>query len=383
MKFQNNSIWKYFHDSFFVTFVFLVLSYLIGGFQALLATCVLAILETSFSFDNAVVNSTVLRNMTPKWRHRFITWGMLIAVFGMRFIFPLGIVSIISGIAPVQNPLYLIGQGLNSYFGAGIDLIGAFAPVKNALGVALFAPKEYAEILSSSHTEIVAFGGAFLSMVFWKYFIDEEKDVHWIKWIEEPMTKLAKVSEMVQVALTMISLLIVSHFVNGDTSSFFAAGLSGILVFIITEGFESLVESKEDGPGVSNVAKAGLASFIYLEVLDASFSFDGVIGAFAITDEVFIIALGLGIGAMFVRSLTLMMVDHNTLQKFVYLENSAFWAIGLLTVLMFVGVFIEIPEYVTGLSSALIIIAGVIHSVIKNKQEAKTSDCLATLTDKV
>src|SRR5512137_1478502 len=112
---------------------------------------VLSVLEVSLSVDNAVVNASVLRHMTPIWRHRFLTWGIAIAVFGMRVVFPLLVVSIVAGIGP-------------------------FA----ALRLAALEPREYARIMGEAHVALGAFGGAFLGMVCLRYFFDAEKDVHWI-----------------------------------------------------------------------------------------------------------------------------------------------------------------------------------------------------------
>jgi hypothetical protein len=95
-----------------------------------------------------------------------------------------------------------------------------------------------------------------------------------------------------------------------------------------------------------------MASFLYLNVLDASFSFAGVIGAFALTDELFIIALGLGVGAMFVRSLTILLVERGTLASYEYLEHGAFYAVGALALFMMLGTLVEVPEAVTALVGA-------------------------------
>ena len=93
---------------------------------------------------------------------------------------------------------------------------------------------------------------------------------------------------------------------------------------------------------------------IYLEVLDASFSFDGVIGAFALTHNLFIIAIGLGIGAMYVRSMTIMLVERGTLAEYRFLEHGAFYAIIALSVIMFVQPLMHIPEVITGLVGAVV-----------------------------
>ena len=103
------------------------------------------------------------------------------------------------------------------------------------------------------------------------------------------------------------------------------------------------------------VHRGGLGAFIYLEVLDASFSFDGVIGAFALTTNLFIIAIGLGIGAFYVRALTIMLVERKTLGQYRYLEHGAFYAILVLAVIMYVQTLVHIPEVITGLIGAALI----------------------------
>lgn len=336
-----NTTVKYFKGSFLVTAVGLALAFWLSGgnLAIVLTTAILAILEISLSFDNAVVNATVLQEMAPKWRHRFITWGMLIAVFGMRMVFPLLIVSVIAGI--------------NMW---------------DALNMALLAPDKYSETLVSAHVSVAAFGGAFLMMVFLKYFIDEEKDLHWISIIERPLSKLGKI-EAVQMGLVLLAMYFVSkHIEPTEQVSFWISGAMGLITYVAVDGFGSVMSTNEvQRDGTMMAAKSGLASFLYLEVLDASFSFDGVIGAFALTNNFFIIAIGLGIGAMFVRSLTIMLVEKDTLEQFKYLESAAFWAIGALATIMFLGAFIHISEIVTGLISVSVIGTGVIHSIIENR----------------
>ena len=341
------NVMKYFHSSIaFTVVVCALVFFFLGGTAALFTTLLLGVLEVSLSFDNAVVNATVIKDMDDKWRHRFITWGMAIAVFGMRMVFPLVIVAIIANINMFE-----------------------------ALQMAMFKPDDYATALTSAHLQVAGFGGAFLAMVFWKFFVDEEKDNHWIGFIEKPMAKIGKI-EAVQVALTIASMYAVTKFLPAEEHlSFWLSGLAGIVTYIIADGFGALMESTEEemvghGDGAAAMAKSGFAMFMYLEILDASFSFDGVIGAFALTNNIFIIAAGLGIGAMFVRSLTLMLVDKGTLDEFAYLEHSAFWAIGVLAATMFIGTFMHIPEAIVGLSSAAIIGFGVVHSIYAKKQEA-------------
>lgn len=295
-----------------------------GALQALFLAFVLSILEVSISFDNAVVNATVLKRMTPEWQHRFITWGMLIAVFGMRIIFPLIVVSIAASISPWE-----------------------------ALKIATFSPDDYSKLMLQAHVPVSAFGGAFLMMVSLKYFFDSGKEVHWIQRIEMPLAKLGKI-ESVEIGFVLISILSLMRVLpEHDQVPFVLAGIAGLITYIAVDGlsgFLSLSDKTE-----TDIQKTSAMLFVYLEVLDASFSFDGVIGAFAITNNLFIIAIGLGIGAMFVRSLTIMFVEKNTLTEFKYLEHGAFYAIWALAIIMFMNTLVEIPEVVTGVFGATFI----------------------------
>ena len=137
---------------------------LTGVLGTMLVVLLLGVLEISLSFDNAVVNATVLRDMTPRWRHRFLTWGIAIAVFGMRLVFPLLVVSVVARIGPWD-----------------------------ALRLATVQPREYARLLTSAHEVLGAFGGAFLGMVCLRYFFDSEKDVHWLRSLERALSSLGKV----------------------------------------------------------------------------------------------------------------------------------------------------------------------------------------------
>lgn len=303
-----------------------------GAVEALFIASVLAVLEVSLSFDNAIVNAVILKEMTPLWRHRFLTWGMLIAVFGMRLVFPLLIVAVVAGLGPYS-----------------------------ALVLAATEPAKYAEIMLHSHLVIAAFGGVFLLMVALKYFYDETKDVHWIQVIEKPLAKLGKL-ESIESGLVLISLITVTEFLpEAERFKFLVAGISGLICFIIVDGIGAWLEGDEKA--VTDLHKASAGMFIYLEVLDASFSFDGVVGAFAITNNLFIIMIGLSIGAFFVRSLTVMFVEKDTLTNFKYLEHGAFYAIFALAVIMLTDAFLHIPEWVTGMIGAVIIVAAFVSSL--------------------
>jgi len=309
----------------------------LGGIKAAITVAILAVLEISLSFDNAVVNAKALKDMDPIWKQRFLTWGMVIAVFGMRVVFPLLIVSVVAGINPLA-----------------------------AFNMALHTPDIYAATLTSAHVLVAGFGMAFLLMVFLKFFFDKEKEVHWIGFVEKHLRHLEATEIAVTLGITYaISLFLEAH----EAHQFIVASMMGLITFIAVEWVGELLGEEEHGDATTAVAKAGLGAFIYLEILDASFSFDGVIGAFALTTNIFVIALGLGAGAFAVRGMTLMLVDKGTLSEFRYLEHGAFYAIGTLAALMGVGTFHEVPEIVTGLLGADFIAAAVISSVVYNKRE--------------
>jgi hypothetical protein len=352
----------YFHGSFAFTTIALVLGYLMGGWAGAYSVTVLAILETSLSVDNSVVNATKLETMSHFWRNMFLTLGMLIAIFGMRVIFPIAIVGESAGIDWFPS----VTTALSNLF------TGQHTPYNdNVLFMAIDSPVKYAAVLTDAHATIAGFGGAFLMLVFLKFFIDSEKEHHWLSIIEAPLAKLGKI-EAVQIGITVLALYTFStHLPAADSTRFFMAGIFGILTYIATDGLGALLDSEEgDGTSTTTVVKSGLAAFMYLEVLDASFSFDGVVGAFAITNNLFIIALGLGVGAMFVRSMTIMLVDKGTLSEFVFLEHGAFYAIGSLAGIMLCSTIMHIPEVISGTIGAIFIGVALWASIIYNRNKS-------------
>jgi hypothetical protein len=225
-------------------------------------------------------------------------------------------------------------------------------------------PAEYARLLTSAHAVLGAFGGAFLGMVCLRYFFDSEKEVHWLRTVERSLARIGKI-EAAELAIMLLAIWGVSTAMPpGEREHFLVAGLFGVVVFVAVDGLGSLLEAGGSGPGTArDLHRASAASFLYLEVLDASFSFDGVIGAFALTNNLFVISIGLGIGAMFVRSLTVLLVEQGTLASYRFLEHGAFWAIGALAALMFLGTVVDVPEVVTGLVGAVVIALSVWSSV--------------------
>ncbi|MFC9944328.1 DUF475 domain-containing protein [Streptomyces pratensis] len=357
---------KTFGWSFAVTALGLVAAVFYGGWQAFGIVAILSILEISLSFDNAVINAGILKKMSAFWQKIFLTIGILIAVFGMRLVFPVVIVAISAQLGPIE-----------------------------AIDLSFNDPDRYKELVTDAHPSIAAFGGMFLLMIFLD-FIFEDRDIKWLGWIERPLSKLGKV-DMLSVCVALIILMITAmtfathaHQHGGGhadkAETVMLSGIAGLITYLVVGGlsgfFESKLEEEEEreheaeeearkaGKPVSGVVLAGKAAFfmfLYLEVLDASFSFDGVIGAFAITNEIVLMALGLGIGAMYVRSLTVYLVRQGTLDDYVYLEHGAHYAIGALAVILLVTIQYEINELITGSVGVILIGWSFWSSVRRNK----------------
>ena len=239
------------------------------------------------------------------------------------------------------------------------------------VNLALNEPKEYSAKLLEHHAEISAFGGMFLLLVFLNFLFDE-KEVHWFDWLESRLAKLGQVNAMsvfVALAILMLSLTWVT---DVQAPAVLIAGIWGVLIYLGVQIVSGMLESNGTGTAAgSAILRGGIAGFLYLEVLDASFSFDGVIGAFAITNDVIIIMLGLAIGAMFVRSMTIFLVEKGTLDEFIYLEHGAHYAIGALAIIMLLSMRFHVPELVTGLIGIAFIGWALLASLKHRKQEAK------------
>jgi len=349
---------RIFGASFAVTVVALVVAFLYGGPEALLLAAILGVLEVSLSFDNAVINATVLQRMSEFWQKIFLTIGILIAVFGMRLVFPLAIVWAASGLGPIE----------------ALDL--ALNPPADGAAYFPDGSPSYETLITDAHPQIAAFGGMFLLMLFLG-FLFEEKEITWLSWLERPLERIGKLDQLAVVVASGILVLTAAFIApDGKSSTVLIAGILGMITYILVNGLGELFNVDEDGESASNgptdlakaTGKAGFFLFLYLEVLDASFSFDGVIGAFAVTSDPIIIALGLGfIGAMFVRSITVYLVRKGTLAEYVYLEHGAHWAIGALALILFYSIGHHVSEIVTGLTGVFLILAALVTSIIRNK----------------
>lgn len=319
-----------------------------AGLKGLFLVLALVALEVSLSFDNAVVNARILKRMSDAWQKAFLTVGILIAVFGVRIILP----------------IFLVATAIGTGFGSVLDL-------------ALNNPTEYGHKLEEAHPLIASFGGIFLMMIFLDFFFESRK----IKWLPAIENRLEKIGSLKNVSpmIAIIVLLGASQIADkGAQQTIMAAGLAGLLVYLIIHSIDNLLQRSSVENNLQNATrltfKAGLIGFIYLEVIDASFSLDGVIGAFAITNQILLIAVGLGIGALYVRTITVHMLQRGVLDSYRYIEHGAHYAIGVLAIIMLTSLKYEVPEVITGLAGLAIIITSVIYSRRAAKLEHQLSN---------
>ncbi|WP_114423062.1 DUF475 domain-containing protein [Nocardioides houyundeii] len=351
--------------SFAVTVIALGGAFLLGGPTVFALVLILCVLEISLSFDNAVVNATILERMNPFWQKMFLTVGILIAVFGMRLVFPLLLVGITASLGPIEAIQLAIEGG-------SID-----------------EPGTYAYLLHEAHPAIAAYGGMFLMLLFLD-FIFETREHTWLSWLERPLARIGKLDQL-SVVVATLALTAAAYWLADDPGTVMISGALGIVTYLLVNGLGSLFEAEavvaatdenlhaeqEKSGGATIVGVGGKAAFflfLYLEVLDASFSFDGVIGAFAITQNIFIVAVGLGVGAMYIRSITVYLVRQGTLDDYVYLEHGAHWAIGALATILLVTIKYEVHEVVTGLIGVGFIGAALTSSLLRNRRSGGDGD---------
>lgn len=355
---------KHFKATIIFTFVSLILAFLWGMFHGpqagletavnvLVITAILGVMELSLSFDNAVVNASILKHWDPFWQKMFLTVGILVAVFGMRLVFPIVIVAMTADMGYLE-----------------------------VIKLALNDPATYSAKLLENHASISAFGGIFLWLVFAGFLFDHERDLHWLGKAEGFVAKLGEVNGIGYVSAIALLLGLSTFVPQAAQYDVFIAGVWGIIVFALVdvigwvlEQFTGQDEEEAEGNAalVKGTVKAGIGGFLYLELLDASFSFDGVIGAFAVTSDVVIIMLGLAIGAMAVRCLTVYLVRQGTLDDYRFLEHGAMYAIGVLALILLSSSFFHLPEVVVGLIGVAFIAASFVHSIKANKDEANQS----------
>ena len=366
---KQKSTLSYFNTFFLFFGISVIIEFFYMGVLGIVQGTTLTILELSLSFDNAVVNALILVNMPPIWRKRFLTWGMLIAVFGVRLIFPILIVFATTDLSFVES-----------------------------FSLAINNPDEYEKVIMASHHIVMAFGGVFLLMIFLSFLFNENKDVHWIASIEKYASRWASIGDL-KILIAILTVAVIGFYAPSeisidnvltkiDKADIVLPMIYGILLFLCIEFLRGILEDdgekhekhdsetereKIEHVANSKLAKGGFASFIYLELIDMSFSFDGVLGAFAVSQNIVIIMLGLGAGAFAVRNLTILMVDRGTVAEYKYLEHGAMWSIGLLAISMIVQIFVHLHH---GLIIAFAIIPIAIafyHSIKENRLNGESS----------
>lgn len=332
---------------FGIDIVLTVLSIFVAGYylgiHGALVALLLILLEVGFSFDNAAVNARVLEKMSRGWRIAFLSIGIIVAVFGMRILFPIVAVAVAAGID----------------MGSVVDL-------------AINNPDQYSAHLESSHAMIAAFGGAFLLLVALNFFILDNRNVKkmFIKPVEKILGSIPAKWYSAPLIASIATVVLAYTYDRSNPTEILIPGAVAIVSYVIIHLLVNIASKHaEKNRGTQVVSgMAGLSAFMYLEVLDASFSLDSVVGAFAITSSVLLIALGLGVGALWVRSLTIYMVDHRLLHRFVYVEHGAHYAVFALAIIMLMSVRFSVPEVITGLIGAVIIGISVVASTIYSKK---------------
>ncbi len=338
-------MFKHFRESILITILGLIFAYFWAGhiqagseFKTLFIVLFLSILEVTLSFDNAVVNAVVLEKMSKKWQHRFLTWGIIVAVFGVRFMLPVVIVSIFSHL----NILETIHLALNDV-------------------------TKYSQYLQLAHSPLVAFGGSFLLMVGLSYYLGAENEYKWLYKIEDFLSKIK--FKFAPSIFCLFSIFILQFFLEDEIKKpVIISGIMGVLSYLLIHFILNLMEKNQSKNIAKTAIQGGFMMFIYLEVIDASFSLDGVLGSFAISSDIVIIAIGLAIGAMFVRSLTLLFVEKKTLKQYIYLVSGAHFAIISLAVIMFISIFVEVNEIITGSIGLMFVGSSFISSLMENKK---------------
>ena len=326
--------------SIFITIAALIVAFLYGGLAAALTTLFLIAVEMAISFDNAIVNAKVLTKLSRFWQQIFLTIGIFIAIFVVRFILPIVIVMLTANLS--------------------------FGDVFN---LALNDTEKYGEKLNEAHTIIAGFGGSFLLALSVYFLLEKDRKVFWIKSIEKPLQKFSGHAWLPPVIVISI-ILLMSVFVHHDTADFIRAGIFGTLLYTFIKAILDFAERFAPSGKKHITGFPAFLGFMYLELLDASFSLDGVLGAFAITKQVLLIALGLGVGAFWVRSFTIMMVRRGTLTVYKYLDHGAHYAILILSLSLLIGAIVKVPSALIGISCiGVILISFLASKKLNNSQK--------------
>ncbi|MBI2031063.1 MAG: DUF475 domain-containing protein [Candidatus Levybacteria bacterium] len=270
----------------------------------------LSLFEVITSIDNAVINAEVLSSMSQKARRWFLLWGFLFAVFVIRGILPLLLVY-------AANPQ--------------LGLIGAFTATLNG-------GNGIAETIKESSRPLLVGGGVFLIFLFFNWLFIEPKN-YGLR-----AEKFFHAQGAWFFSIISIILSIIVWFALKENGLMAFGAVVGSTAFFIVHGFRQFAETQEKrlvSQGMSDVSKIA-----YLEVLDSTFSVDGVVGAFAFTFSVPLILLGNGLGALVLRKLTVSNIDR--IKKYAYLKNGAMYSILFLGAIMILDSFgFHIPPWLS------------------------------------
>ena len=289
-------------------------------FSILLIVGGLILFETVSSIDNAVINAQVLSTMSQRARRWFLIWGLLIAVFLLRGLLPFAIVWAV-------NP--------------GLGPIGAIT-------ASFSSDPRVHEAVEKSAPILLSGGGIFLIFLFFHWLFLEPKKfgLKGERFIQSQGVWFYAVVSIILSAVVFLALQI-------DPLMAFGA-VVGSTAFFITHGFKQNAEQAERNLVAGSKTRSDLSKILYLEVIDATFSIDGVVGAFAFTLSVPLILLGNGVGAFVVREVTLHNIER--IQKYIYLKNGAMYSIFCLGAIMLLDSFgFHIPEWFTPVVTVVII----------------------------
>src|SRR3989338_2734274 len=280
----------------------------------------LALFEIISSADNAIINAEVLRTMSPKMRRWFLFWGILFAVFIVRGLLPW---AIIWATVPSLGP------------------IGAFT-------AAWSSDPMVHEAIEASAPILMAGGGIFLVFLFFHWLFLEPKQFG-LRGERFFFRQGVWFFAVVSILLSVIVWLALAV----DPLMAFGAVI-GSSAFFITHGFKENAERAEKELLSGSSAKSDISKILYLEVIDATFSIDGVLGAFAFTLSVPLILIGNGIGAIVLRKLTVSNIE--TVKKYVFLKNGAMYSVFFLGLIMLLHAFhVPVPEWVSPLTTFLVV----------------------------
>ncbi len=324
--------------------------------QGLVVVALLGVLEIAVSFDNAIVNATVLARMNHYWQRMFMTVGVLIAAIGMRLLLPLIIVA-----------------------------IGAHLTPWRAVDLAYENPDRYHALLITAQPGIAAFGGIFLLMIAVAFF-REDREVHWWPAVEKRLPALlGRTGVPILIALLFTADRRADRADGGLHLRVVVGCLVGLLCYLGIQAISDQVADRVDADGGSRPratvqGRSAFLLFVYLEMLDATFSLDSVMGGFSVTVDIALITLGLAIGAGYIRSLTVYVVRKGTLEQYRYLEHGAYYSIALLAVLLLWEVWRDVPDWLTACAGAIVITAAWATSVWAGKRQQREEELRAAET---